>query len=325
VDDSPEMFDGYLKFVEYMVNHFKDRVEYFEISNEWDGWHGKGVEWYKNSILKPTLEFMRNIAPDIKIALGAPCGFKTEEILSCLEDGVAEKINGIGWHSADTPASGYYNIIREFRKECERRGFKGDYFVNEIYAGAAYPPGPIQGNIFRRTDMGEAKWYIKSMVGHACLNIMSGPCHVHFTGFPHPQSVCRTTVPSQYIAPSQPKPSYYAIRNASTAMDDFREADFSVEFAGDKPEIVKFTLENGGKDKLMVAVFLDVPVADTVTEYKTSLTVYAGDIASASVVDVFNGTQQELNINAIDGGAVVEDIFIKDYPLFIVLNKTDIL
>ena len=329
IDDSPEMFAGYLKWAEYMINKFKDRVEIFEIGNEWDGgWGPAGyderTQWYKNIILKPTLDLIKKIAPEVKIALGAPCGFDTKRILSCLEDGVAGKIDGIGWHSANNPDNNYYDSIREFRKECEKLGFKGDYFVNEIYAAAAYPPGPVEGNIFRMTDIREAKYYIKSMVGYACLNIESGPCHVHFTGFPHPQSVCRTTVPSQYIAPSQPKPSYYAIRNASTAMDDFYETDFSVDLSDDNPEIIKFTLESGDKTKLMVTTFLDVPLTDSVTEYKTNLKIQAENIKSASVIDVFNGTEQILNIKPIDksgGGIIIEDIFIKDYPLFFVLNK----
>ena len=172
------------------------------------------------------------------------------------------------------------------------------------------------------TDMEEAKYYIKTMVGYACLNIESGPCHVHFTGFPHPQSVCRTTVPSQFIAPSQPKPSYYAIRNASTIMDDFYESEFEAEFTNinNDFETVKFTLKSGDKTRLMVAVFLSVPLSDTVTEEKTNLTVCGANIKSASVFDVFNGTEQKLNIKSSGGVTIIEDIFIKDYPLFIMLN-----
>ncbi|MCL1793793.1 MAG: discoidin domain-containing protein [Oscillospiraceae bacterium] len=326
VDENPEMFEGYLKWVEYMVVHFKDRVKYFEISNEWNCWNQQQepspLEWYKNIIFKPTLDLIKRIAPDVKIALGAPAGFDTEAILSCLKDGIAEKIDGVGWHAADFPNNEYFDKVRAFRTECEKLGFKGEYFVNEIYAGAAYPPGPVEGNIFRMTDMEEAKYYIKTMVGYACLNIESGPCHVHFTGFPHPQSVCRTTVPSQYIAPSQPKPSYYAIRNASTIMDDFYEADFPAEFLNENnnPEIVKFTLESGDKSKFMVAAFLSVPVSDKVTEHKTTLTVRVANLQSASVIDVFNGTVHELNIKTNGGTVVIDDIFIKDYPLFFVLN-----
>ena len=325
VDENPEMFEGYLKWVEYMAGHFQDRVKYFEISNEWNCWNQRpGVlDWYKNVILKPTLEAIRRAAPEAKIALGAPAGFDTESILSCLkEEGIAEKIAGVGWHAADFPDNAYFERVKAFRKECEKLGFSGEYFVNEIYAGAAYPPGPVEGNIFRMTDIEEAKYYIRTMVGYGALNIESGPCHVHFTGFPHPQSVCRTTVPSQYIAPSQPKPSYYAIRNASTAMDDFYEAEFSAEFSGtgEGPEIVKFTLESGDKKRLMVAVFLAVPVADAATEYKTSLTV-GENMSYAEVIDVFNGTAQALDIKSGGGSTVIENIFLKDYPLFIIFDK----
>ena len=244
---------------------------------------------------------------------------------------LATRLAGIGWHAADVPDTAYFDRVRSFRKECEKLGFFGQYFVNEIYAGAGYPPGPVEGNIFRLTDMQEAKYYICTMVGYSGLNIESGPCHVHFTGFPHPQSACRTTVPSQVLAPSQPKPTYYAIRNASTIMDDFYEADFPAEFADGEngPEIVRFTLKSGDGGRLMVAAYLSVPMgemSDLALERQTSLSIDAKDakdakdICSASVFDVFNGTEQELNIKTEDGKVVIDDILVKDYPLFFVLK-----
>ena len=105
-------------------------------------------------------------------------------------------------------------------------------------------------------------------------------------------------------------------------MDDFYESDFPIEFSngGNNAEIVSFTLKSGDKGKCMVAVFLDVPLSDSVTEKKTSLTVYVANIKSASVFDVFNGTEQKLNIKSSGGVTIIENIFIKDYPLFIILN-----
>src|ERR1019366_7638667 len=35
--ESPEMMEGYLRYVDFMVQHFKDRVAYYEIGNEWAG------------------------------------------------------------------------------------------------------------------------------------------------------------------------------------------------------------------------------------------------------------------------------------------------
>ena len=523
-DENDEMYEGYLNYISYMAGHFKERVEIFEIGNEWHGWKDN-VNWYKNKIFEPTYERIKAAAPNAKICLCSPAGFRTEDILNCIDTGVtvsggvlksknrmlaavknlsvsdvavsvksnckalsgivlrfkhkenflaavydpkekqayfiefksssgihgnsnydiisqcvrkaaapagnmgdnicmktvsngnkitftvsdglntvssdfeaeitenegsagflhypeetpgefsdfkvtdnsgkllfagdfdnagnmadkwdiewnfwddgkkpvlAARLDGIGWHDANVPNTAYFDCVKNFRKKCEKLGFSGEYFVNEIYAGAGYPPGPIEGNQYRLSDIREAKWYIKTMVGYSCLNIMSGPCHVHFTGFPHPQSVCRTTVPSQFVAPSQPKPSYYAIRNAATIMDDFYESEFPVEFSNDyndgnsdnNPEIVRFTLESGDKSKLMVAAFLDVSLSDSITEKRTSLTILnfdAENIKSACVTDVFNGTEQKINFKSNNGGNVnIGDILLKDYPLFIILEK----
>jgi len=328
VDDSPEMFAGYLRYVEFMANHFKDRVAYFEIGNEWDGWDRKRtVEWYKNGIFEPTFAAIKKAAPEAKISLGAPCGMPVDKLLRVLgpgwDDGrpaVAQRVDAIGWHPGDTPDAAYFDRVRKFRRDCESLGFRGVWFASEIYAGAVYPPGPVEGGgQFRLSDIQEAKYLANSITGHGALNIEAGNCHVHFTGFPHPQALCRTTWPSQLGAPSQPKPSYYAIRNIATAMDDFYEADFPVVFSN-PADILHFPLESGGKKQLMVAAWVQAPWADAVTERVTDILLPEILCGRAWVVDTFNGTEQELDVARENGATVLRGMRLKDYPALIRLD-----
>ena len=122
---------------------------------------------------------------------------------------------------------------------CETLGFKGRYYATEIYAGSSYPPG-------QPTEMQMAKYLVRSLTGHSGLDMEAGPCHPHFTAFPHPQSLCRQTWPVQTLVPCQPSITYYAWRTLATVLDDFYPAEYPVSFsAKDSPTC--FTFENSDK------------------------------------------------------------------------------
>jgi len=237
------------------------------------------------------------------------------------DDGIkpvaAKRLDAMGWHPGDFPNKKYFDDVKNFRKECREVGFNGEFFCNEVYAGAAYPPGATEEYThFRLSDIREAKYYARSIAGHSSLNIQAGPCHVNFSGFPHPQSLCRTTVPSQAAVPNQPKPSYYALRNIGNIMDDFYEADYNVELS-DETDIIYFTLKNAEGIELLITAWVDAELKDPVTERKTDIILPDIKISRAEILDSFNGTQQELIINPSKNGATLRNILIKDYPVFI--------
>ena len=74
----------------------------------------------------------------------------------------------------------------------ETTGRKGTPCI-EDYAGSSYPPG-------QPSEMQMAKYLVRSLTGHSGLDMEAGPCHPHFTAFPHPQSLCRQTWPVQTVA-----------------------------------------------------------------------------------------------------------------------------
>ena len=119
VTDSPEMFQAYLKYVECMVRHFKDRVTYFEIGNEWNAWT---PEFFMSRFFAPTYAAIKKIAPNAKIMLGSPSGFEARLILGCLgkggkvTPGWGAKMDAIGWHPGDNPDAGYFKAAPNSRR-----------------------------------------------------------------------------------------------------------------------------------------------------------------------------------------------------------------
>lgn len=231
---------------------------------------------------------------------------------------VGPRVDAIGIHGG-LPDKNCMDYIRAFKTDCEKMGFRGKYFATEIYAGSIYPPGPIEGNNIRYSEYQMAKDLTQSLILYSSLDMEAGPCHPHFTAFPHPQSLCRVTWPVQTINPCQPTPAYYTWRNVATALDDFYGAEFPVSFSDDC-DIRHATFMSGDKKQLIVALWVAAELADTLTEKKTDVIITEKKVMQAYVIDIFNGTEQELNLTEADNDTIIKEMIIKDYPLLIRLS-----
>ena len=322
-NDSPEQHQAYLRFVDYMVRHFKDRVVYFEIGNEWN--NRMGVEEYMTDFFEPTYRAIKDAAPDARVALGNLAHWRPDKLLGCLAwegpDGVwAPLIDAVGWHPTIEPDGAYFDAVRDLMTKCEALGFSGKYFASEIYAGSAYPPGPPDS----ASEIQETKFMARSLAGHAGLDMEAGPCHPHWTGFQHPQALCVPIVPGQPISQCRPKPLYYVWRTMATAMDDFYPKDLPVSFTGEQ-QLLHFTYESGDGTEIMLAAWMPTsidaykhtPHADGFQEAKVDLTLPGVQASEAWVIDIFNGTEQMLNLAQDGHDTLIASMLIKDYPTFV--------
>ncbi len=72
---APDYLQGYLNYVRYMVRHFKDRVKYYEIWNEWNG----SAEEYAR-LAKAAIPVIREEYPQAKIMAVSTAGFNRKLI-----------------------------------------------------------------------------------------------------------------------------------------------------------------------------------------------------------------------------------------------------
>ncbi|MCL2665741.1 MAG: hypothetical protein FWE82_09015, partial [Defluviitaleaceae bacterium] len=235
----------------------------------------------------------------------------------------AYRLAGIGWHASNNPENAYFDDVARFKKDCEKMGYSaGFYSCNEIYAAATYPPGPQENNQFRMTDIGEAKYLVGAMAAYGAVNIMSGPCHISFTGYPHPQATCRTTVPAQIAVPSQPKPSHYGIRNIANIMDGFYQATFETEIS-DSKNLLSLPVLNPDTGEKMLLLMLESPYgnyqSETLLERTVDVIFKNATAKNVTGLDAFNGTAQELTF-AAGADTIVKNVVVKDYPIFIKIN-----
>ena len=201
VTNSPEMFAAYLKYVECMVEHFKDRVAYFEIGNEWNAWT---ADFYMSRFFEPTYVAVKKIAPDAKIMLGSPAGFAARLILGCLGKGAkvapgwGAKIDAIGWHPGNNPDAAYFQAVREIQHDCRALGFRGKFFATEIYAGMSYPPGAC--------DAVQPVYDLGAEDGQVSLPEPRRPWRARHGGRPVPSPLHRVPAPAVALPLDSPEP-----------------------------------------------------------------------------------------------------------------------
>ena len=311
--DSDEMMAGWLRYVDYMVRHFGGRVAYFEICNEWQG---IGIESYVR-IVRTTIPVIKAADPGARIMLGSTGGFDRDSILACLREGFAGELDAIGWHPFyqahpnDVDYRRYRTQVEGFKAECEGLGFRGEYAATEWTWAAPYPGAPEWCS-----EMQKAKYSAQLMTAHCGMNVISLYNETFQTGrIDWDCNLLRNAFQCDPISPAQPQPAYYVLRNISTAVDGFRAADVAVEVRCDE-EVISFAFRRG-EDELMVAMWLAGAAEDGIRETAGDVRLPNVEAQGAWVVDVMNGTEQELTVTHIDGSAVLPGMLIRDYPVFI--------
>ena len=88
----------------------------------------------------------------------------------------------------------------------------------------------------------------------------------------------------------------------------------------DEKGLLFFRFERGNNER-MVAVWIDGPHQDAVAQTKTQVSFAGMRARQAHVLDIMNGTEQELDFVASDSGSVVKDLLIKDYLVLIRMNR----
>ncbi|MBM3242774.1 discoidin domain-containing protein [Candidatus Poribacteria bacterium] len=323
---SAEMMSGWLRYVDYMVRHFKGRVTYYEICNEWQG---IGRENYLK-IVRATIPVIKNADADARIMLGSTGGFDRQVILSCLkaENGLGKQLDAIGWHpfyqtDPDSPAyRSYREDVEQFKKECATLGFKGQYAATEWTWAAPYP-----GSADWCSEMQKAKYSAQLMTTHCGLDIISLYNETFQTGrIDWDCNLLRNAFSVDPISPAQPQPVYYVLRSISTVLDGFRAADFPVRFSGEKKfDCYAFKRDlNGMKgQEVIIAAWIPGKTKDGIVAAKSDVILLGAQARQAWVLDIFNGTEQELNITRNGNNTVIKGMLVKDYPVFVRVSVYD--
>ena len=333
---NPEYFKAWLNYVRFMLRHFKDRVQYFEIWNEWnvppeEKFLNEHVEHYCR-LAEPTARLIRKEAPSAKIIIASPGGISSMHVVF-LENSMLKLkglIDVVGFHP-------YYNedpekireypkLIGEMRERFMRAGFRGKFMATEWSWFAPYPPtGIYEKDAFATqyqhsfSEMQKAKISARFMTANVGLGITSFWNETFQTQMiSRDVSLLRNTFSADPINPTQPQPIYYVFRTLSTALEDVEPIDWGILFSSPHPDIEYYTWKKSNGDKVIAIWLAGNAVDDASREHITDIILPEKICNNAKGIDTLNGRLMDLAVS--NNLKHLKGISIRDWPMIIIMS-----
>ncbi len=315
---SPQMREGFRNYVRFMVRHFKDRIRYYELWNEQDGW-GISAEQFV-SLVKEIAPIVKEEYPEAKVVLGSVASGLGPYLHACLELGVGPYVDVIGFHPLYNinPASHYYieypRLVREFQAFAEAHGFHGEYMNTEYHWIADYPPSDRQkGTEYFPSEMQKAKNLACGVIESLALNVFPFWCET-WNSQQCDIGLLRNVFSGDSDVPVAAEPAYYVMRTLCTLLAGTHPVDLPVSLSdGNRPyRSYAFRNEQG---ELLVAVWAAGATRDDHHGLRNDVLLAGIQAASVHGVDALNGFEQELNWQQQAQSISIPGVLVRDYPL----------
>lgn len=232
----------YLDYVRFIVHHFKDRIEYYEILNELN--IEEGTQQYVElvdyiNLVKRVVPVIREEYPEAKIVVGAITPFAItpgaqEYFFGILSSDAMPLVDAVSWHACDgtSPeymAEFYYDIpslVQEMKDVASVHGFTGEYIIEEMHWRTPKDPHPYEYSEYG--EVPSAKYYARGIVMHLGMDLTVGLAIEALDELPLMVRV---------------------IHNLCTVMAGAKPTKLRIEIEGEATNIVSydFSLPNGDK------------------------------------------------------------------------------
>lgn len=335
-----ERIEGFCNYVRFMVEHFKNRVQYYEIFNEYYEQHTyspdsgpyelAAAEYAKYAV--PAAKAIKAVYPEAKVVLVGPDPLAWDFIEASLNAGLAGLVDVISWHQyqwtmppevLDRPnypwvgpeVKTYADAVRYVQRAANAYGVH-EFHNNEAGAYAFY------WGEERPSTLVSAKYLARTMVLHATLKV---PTFWNRTDSYFLQSGASSAGDTSLSegAPKgslQPAFSYYVCRTLCALMDSVKPMDLDFALVADREvDVEKHAFQCPDGDLLLAMWILDVG-ADDYPAVEATLSVAA---TAAEVVgyELLNGQEQPLDFTHAGETLEINRLLIRDYPLLIRLSK----
>lgn len=305
----------YLDYVKFIVNHFKDRIEYYEILNEPNIGHGTQqyveLDDYIN-LVKRVVPVIREEHPGAKIVVGATAAFREENtreyLFGILKSDIMPLVDGISFHpmygetSPQYDGEYYYNyssLMQEIKDMASAHGFKGEFIADEINYRTQRNP-----NIYEPWTYSEivaAKYYARGIIINLGLDLTVGLGEME---------------PGNYNLPKM-----RLVKNMATVMAGAEPVELPIEIQSEATNIRSYTLSLSNGDKL-ISLWTDGVAVDEDPGVNANLTVQGITSEDVTGIDVLEGYQQPIVASNENGNLVIENLIVRDYPLILRITKS---
>lgn len=343
---TPEALAAWARYVEFMVQHFRDRVKHFEIWNEWN----ISCYWGANpsvadylAVARTAIPAVRKHAPEAKVMMGSWAGFphgisswppdqlaarEKQTLYLAATRELAREVDEIGWHpfyQTDPDGLEHYTAdVRALQRWLRDVGFRGHCMATEWNYSAVYPPlSEFEAQRawcggFKATEMEKAKYVAQVFTRHTALGVESFFCEMYFPYFSMLDlSLLRRSFDADPISPLQPQAAYYVTRNLATMLDGLEPAEFACEVSPAPQRLECFTFS--APEGHAVALWRGGHAQDQREGVAVDVRLKV-PCRSAAAYDPINGVRQDLVITPHGGDTEIKGLLVSDAPLIIRLS-----
>ena len=292
--------------MQFIVSHFKGRVDYYALLNEPN--IGQGTQQYVESIdyirlVRRTVPVIRQADPEARIIIGEVTPLIRADSIRYLFDvlgsDVLPLVDGISWHAAgwaspEFKAEEYYyypSLLHEIKDMAAAHGFGGEFWATEMHWRTAESPHPSEYDEY--SGKAAAKYLARGIVMHLGMSITSGLAEnlEHVDKMPVIQNLCTLMAGAEAV---------------ELPLGIESEAALQTNFC--------FALSNGD---WLIAIWSDGVAVEQDPGVPATLTV-AGVAAQEVVgIDVLHGVAQPMMATVEEGNLVMPNVLVKDYPIIL--------
>jgi parallel beta-helix repeat protein len=298
----------FLDYTRLIVQHFKDRVQYFEILNE--AVHYVDLADYLN-LIRRVVPVIREEAPEAKIVVGGATDlrhqYSRDYLFGVLQSDVMPLVDAIAIHPMYGPSPqydeirqyyyGYPSLIQQIRDIAFAHGFSGEYFAEEMSWRTSINPNPYEP--WEYSAPVAAKYYARGIMTNLGMDLWAGVGGEMYDTIP---------------------PVVKTVQNLSTVMAGAKPDDVAVKIQSEAPNIVSYTFALPNGDHL-IALWTDGIAGDDDPDVNVMLTFPTSFAQKVIGVDVLHGFEQELITETENGNMVIRNLLVKDYPIMLRLTN----
>ncbi|MHC1781224.1 MAG: hypothetical protein AB9891_00445 [Anaerolineaceae bacterium] len=306
--------DRYLDFVRFFVNHFKDRIRNYEIWNE--PTIKTCPQWIEAddyiNLVRQAAPVIREAYPDARIVVGATNYLSEPDsqafLFKILISDIMPLVDIISWHpmygtSPEFDPDYYYrypSIVQKIKDAAAAHGFKGSYEADEL---TWFTIDGLNSDGWSKQyyDISAAKYMARGILLHLGMDVTAG-------------------IGSALLFDSNWVAIPSTINYLSTLMTGAKTINLPVEIDSGEDKIAVFTFHASNGD-ILIAFWKDDIAAGDFSGTNAVLRLPGQTAQHVTGIDVINGFQQELTADVENGGVVVQNIQVKDYPIIIRFSK----
>jgi len=309
--------ERYLDYVRFIVNHFKDRIQYYEIWNEPDVICEQSdadvciqaieVDDYIN-LVRRAVSVIDEEYPEAKIVVGSTCNLRFEHaydyFFNIIQSDIMPLVDAICWHGmyGPSPEVDYYRdyyyaytlMVQEIKETAVANGLNGQYICDEIVwrTKETY----FEGEPWTYSERVAAKYCARGIVLNLGMDV------------------------AVTMAVASMQPTYFTMQqNLCNLMAGAEPGDLTIDIQSGPYPVASycFSLPNGER---LLAVWTDGVAVEDDPGVETSITIPELSSRTVIAIDIINSCQQELIVTSEGGDLVIQNLLVKDYPIILRLS-----